>query len=102
VIVTAGLGSGTSPFRLGAPSDWWLLTLLAACSGVRPPSAYAAAKDGLRPLTARYVELYVNGRPTPGSRSWHLNARFWVLSDVTVVGSVVRRSASARAGLHAA
>jgi hypothetical protein len=26
VIVTAGLGSGTSPFRLGAPSDWWLLT----------------------------------------------------------------------------
>ena len=27
VIVTAGLGSGTAPIRLGAPPDWWLLTL---------------------------------------------------------------------------
>jgi predicted MPP superfamily phosphohydrolase len=25
VVVTAGLGSGTSPIRLGAPPDWWLL-----------------------------------------------------------------------------
>jgi hypothetical protein len=25
VIVTAGLGSGTIPIRLGAPSDWWLI-----------------------------------------------------------------------------
>jgi predicted MPP superfamily phosphohydrolase len=27
VVVTAGLGSGTTPIRLGAPPDWWLLTL---------------------------------------------------------------------------
>jgi predicted MPP superfamily phosphohydrolase len=27
VIVTAGLGSGTSPIRIGAPPDWWLLKL---------------------------------------------------------------------------
>lgn len=27
VIVTAGLGSGTSPIRIGAPPDWWLMTL---------------------------------------------------------------------------
>ena len=25
VVVTAGLGSGTTPIRLGAPPDWWLL-----------------------------------------------------------------------------
>jgi predicted MPP superfamily phosphohydrolase len=27
VVITAGLGSGTTPIRLGAPPDWWLLTL---------------------------------------------------------------------------
>jgi hypothetical protein len=27
VIVTAGLGSGTMPLRLGAPPDWWLIEL---------------------------------------------------------------------------
>lgn len=27
VVVTAGLGSGTAPIRLGAPPDWWLLTV---------------------------------------------------------------------------
>lgn len=27
VVVTAGLGSGTAPIRVGAPPDWWLLTL---------------------------------------------------------------------------
>ncbi len=27
VLVTAGLGSGTSPIRLGAPPDWWLLRI---------------------------------------------------------------------------
>lgn len=27
VVVTAGVGSGTSPVRLGAPPDWWLLTV---------------------------------------------------------------------------
>jgi predicted MPP superfamily phosphohydrolase len=27
VIVTAGLGSGSSPIRIGAPPDWWLVTL---------------------------------------------------------------------------
>lgn len=27
VVVTAGLGSGTTPIRLGARPDWWLLTL---------------------------------------------------------------------------
>jgi len=27
VVVTAGLGSGSSPIRLGAPPDWWLLTV---------------------------------------------------------------------------
>jgi len=27
VVVTAGVGSGTTPIRLGAPPDWWLLTL---------------------------------------------------------------------------
>ncbi len=27
VVVTAGIGSGTSPVRLDAPSDWWLLTV---------------------------------------------------------------------------
>lgn len=26
-IVTAGVGSGTSPIRIGAMSDWWLVTL---------------------------------------------------------------------------
>jgi predicted MPP superfamily phosphohydrolase len=25
VVVTGGLGSGTSPIRLGAPPDWWLI-----------------------------------------------------------------------------
>jgi predicted MPP superfamily phosphohydrolase len=29
VIVTAGLGSGSSPIRVGAPPDWWLVTLRA-------------------------------------------------------------------------
>jgi predicted MPP superfamily phosphohydrolase len=27
VVVTAGLGSGTSPIRIGAPPDWWLIRL---------------------------------------------------------------------------
>ncbi|WP_225421492.1 metallophosphoesterase [Sphingomonas parva] len=27
VLVTAGLGSGTSPLRLGAPPDWWLIRI---------------------------------------------------------------------------
>lgn len=27
VVVTAGLGSGTAPIRLGAPPDWWLLEI---------------------------------------------------------------------------
>ncbi len=27
VVVTAGVGSGTSPIRFGAPPDWWLLEL---------------------------------------------------------------------------
>lgn len=27
IVVTAGLGSGSNPIRLGAPPDWWLLTL---------------------------------------------------------------------------
>jgi len=27
VIVTAGVGSGTTPIRLGAPPDWWLITI---------------------------------------------------------------------------
>jgi predicted MPP superfamily phosphohydrolase len=27
IVVTAGLGSGSSPVRLGAPPDWWLLNL---------------------------------------------------------------------------
>jgi hypothetical protein len=27
VVVTAGVGSGTSPVRLSAPPDWWLLTV---------------------------------------------------------------------------
>jgi hypothetical protein len=27
VLVTAGVGSGTSPIRLGAPPDWWLLRI---------------------------------------------------------------------------
>ena len=27
VIVTAGPGSGTVPIRLGAPPDWWMVTL---------------------------------------------------------------------------
>lgn len=27
VVVTAGLGSGSSPIRLGAPPDWWLLSI---------------------------------------------------------------------------
>jgi predicted MPP superfamily phosphohydrolase len=30
VIVTAGLGSGSVPVRLGAPPDWWLVTLRSA------------------------------------------------------------------------
>ena len=30
VVVTAGVGSGTSPVRLGAPPDWWLLKVGAA------------------------------------------------------------------------
>ena len=36
VIVTAGLGSGSSPIRIGAPPDWWLITLRGAArpSGV--------------------------------------------------------------------
>ena len=29
VVVTGGLGSGSVPLRIGAPSDWWLLTLRA-------------------------------------------------------------------------
>lgn len=29
-IVTAGVGSGTSPIRLGAMPDWWLVTLRGA------------------------------------------------------------------------
>lgn len=36
VIVTAGLGSGTSPIRVGAPPDWWLITLGQQTSGRRP------------------------------------------------------------------
>jgi uncharacterized protein len=28
-IVTAGLGSGSLPFRIGAPPDWWMVTLKA-------------------------------------------------------------------------
>jgi predicted MPP superfamily phosphohydrolase len=27
VVVSAGLGSGTSPIRLGAPPDWWLIRI---------------------------------------------------------------------------
>jgi predicted MPP superfamily phosphohydrolase len=27
IVVTAGVGSGTMPLRLGAPPDWWLVTL---------------------------------------------------------------------------
>ncbi|WP_254772337.1 metallophosphoesterase [Sphingomonas sp. NFR04] len=27
IVVTAGVGSGTMPIRLGAPPDWWLVTL---------------------------------------------------------------------------
>jgi predicted MPP superfamily phosphohydrolase len=27
VIVTGGVGSGTIPIRIGAPPDWWLVTL---------------------------------------------------------------------------
>ena len=27
VIVTAGVGGGTAPIRLGAPPDWWLITV---------------------------------------------------------------------------
>lgn len=27
IVVTAGVGSGTMPLRLGAPPDWWLITL---------------------------------------------------------------------------
>ena len=27
VIVTAGVGSGTTPIRLGAPPDWWLVAI---------------------------------------------------------------------------
>jgi len=30
VVVTAGLGSGSSPIRIGAPPDWWLITLRGA------------------------------------------------------------------------
>ena len=30
VIVTAGVGGGSAPLRLGAPPDWWLVTLRAA------------------------------------------------------------------------
>lgn len=33
VVVTAGLGSGSSPIRIGAPPDWWLITL----KGVQSP-----------------------------------------------------------------
>jgi predicted MPP superfamily phosphohydrolase len=29
-IVTAGLGSGSIPFRIGAPPDWWLVTIVPA------------------------------------------------------------------------
>jgi uncharacterized protein len=35
VVVTAGVGSGTSPVRLGAPPDWWLLTVGPAAEGGR-------------------------------------------------------------------
>lgn len=35
VVVTAGLGSGTSPVRLGAPPDWWLLTVGPAAEVLR-------------------------------------------------------------------
>lgn len=27
IVVTAGVGSGTMPVRIGAPPDWWLVTL---------------------------------------------------------------------------
>jgi len=27
VVVTAGLGSGTTPIRIGAPPDWWLISV---------------------------------------------------------------------------
>ncbi|WP_243455635.1 metallophosphoesterase [Sphingosinicella sp. BN140058] len=33
VVVTAGVGSGTSPVRLSAPPDWWLVTVGAAAEG---------------------------------------------------------------------
>lgn len=37
IIVTAGLGSGSSPIRIGAPPDWWLVTLRALpTAGSRP------------------------------------------------------------------
>jgi hypothetical protein len=35
VVVTAGVGSGTSPIRLGAPPDWWLLTVGPAAEVLR-------------------------------------------------------------------
>ncbi|HEX8483047.1 MAG TPA: metallophosphoesterase [Allosphingosinicella sp.] len=37
VLVTAGLGSGTSPLRLGAPPDWWLVRIGAPRSTHLPP-----------------------------------------------------------------
>ncbi|MBV8688342.1 MAG: metallophosphoesterase [Alphaproteobacteria bacterium] len=38
VVVTAGVGSGTSPVRLGAPPDWWLLRIGPAAATRNPPS----------------------------------------------------------------
>ena len=45
VLVTAGLGSGTSPLRLGAPPDWWLIRIRARRSTHR--SAIGLAEHGL-------------------------------------------------------
>jgi uncharacterized protein len=37
-LVTAGLGSGFIPIRIGAPSDWWLVTL----NSLKDPETYRA------------------------------------------------------------
>ena len=42
VVVTAGLGSGSSPIRLGARPDWWLLSIGPRRDGAdatRPPGS---------------------------------------------------------------
>lgn len=39
IVVTAGVGTGSSPIRLGAPSDWWLVELGPAGSGTLRPRA---------------------------------------------------------------